>query len=316
MSKAIHNNLSKVTKVSKDVLLTLIISGMFWASASANDNTQNDDSQSNPQTSARSIKVDYTGKAPKLAQGKYDKQKNDAQQGAVQVLNELASEKLERRTRDQVIAQRQQEFTTKAEAINQSTESLSNKNSYGRYLDFFIYSASSRLFDDIDYDGFFRTFGVIFDADVFGSYSGQRARVYADLYLSRNGGPWELYFTTENFTIIDDSSDDEFEVLTTLDAGYTAQYYDVLIDLYEVGYSDIVATISSEDVDALYALPLESADRDQYEQITSSTSVGISAGSSSVYALLLVFFVALIRTRSTASRQSLTQFWVSPKVEK
>ena len=36
----------------------------------------------------------------------------------------------------------------------------------------------------------------------------------------------------------------------------------MLIDLYEVGYGDIVTTVSSNDFDSLYALPLESSDRD------------------------------------------------------
>jgi hypothetical protein len=294
MNIGIHNKLSKITNLSKRLFLTLLVSGVFLGSANAN--TQGDDSQSESQKSARSIKVDYTASAPKLAQGKYDPQKNDAQKAASEALSELATSKLERKTRDQVIAERQQDFTAKADAMNKSMTSASTENSYARrYLEFYIYGASSRLFDDIDYDGFFRTFSVTFDADVFGPYSGQRARVYADLYLSRDGGPWELYFTTEAFTIIDDLSDDEYEVLTTLDVGYNTQYYDVLIDLYEVGYSDIVATISSDDTDALYALPLESADRDHYEQIISSTRVGISAGSISAYLMSLLVIVALMR---------------------
>jgi len=223
MNKGIHNKLSKTTKVSKRIWLTLIISAVLLGSAKAD--TQADESQIDSQTSSRSLKVDYTDTTPKLKQSKYDPQKNDAQQAATQAINALATAKFEKKTRDQVIAERQQHYIAKADATNKSAASSSTQNSYtGGYLEFYIYDAYSRLLEDFDYDGFFRTFSVTFDADVFGPYFGQRARVYADLYLSRDGGPWELYFTTAPFTIIDDRSDDEFEVLTTLDTGYKTQY--------------------------------------------------------------------------------------------
>ncbi|ABV88248.1 choice-of-anchor H family protein [Shewanella pealeana] len=134
----------------------------------------------------------------------------------------------------------------------------------GIYRDFYIYDAYSRLFVDNDYDGFYQTFSVTFDADVEGYYANERADVFAELYLSRNGGPWEHYYTTDIFRIVGNATDDDFEVLTTLESGYRTDHYDVLIDLYEVGYGDIVATVSSNDFDSLYALPLESRDRDDY----------------------------------------------------
>ncbi|MCL1145962.1 choice-of-anchor H family protein [Shewanella marinintestina] len=148
------------------------------------------------------------------------------------------------------------------------TKQIADKNNAnvqfanGVYRDFYIYDAYSRLFVDNDYDGFYQTFSVTFDADVEGYYINERAEVFAELYLSRNGGPWEHYYTTDVFTIFGNATDDDFEVLTTLDFGYRTDHYDVLIDLYEVGYGDIVATVSSNDFDSLYALPLESSDRD------------------------------------------------------
>jgi hypothetical protein len=108
------------------------------------------------------------------------------------------------------------------------------------------------------------------------------------MYLSRNGGPWEHYYTTDVFTIYGDSPDDDFEVLTTLARGYKTDYYDVLIDLYEYGYNDVVATISGDDSDGLYALPLESSDRDEgYEVIHAGAFGGLS--------LSLLGLVAFIR---------------------
>ena len=60
--------------------------------------------------------------------------------------------------------------------------------------------------------------------------------MYAELYLSKNGGPWIHYYTTDNFVIDGDTTDDEHEVITTLRTGYISDEYDVLIDLYEVGF--------------------------------------------------------------------------------
>ncbi|MCL1057689.1 choice-of-anchor H family protein [Shewanella gelidimarina] len=161
----------------------------------------------------------------------------------------------------------------------------------GIYRDFYIYDAYSRLFVDNDVDGFYQTFSVTFDADVNGVYLNERADVFAELYLSRNGGPWEHYYTTDIFSIVGDATNDDFEVLTTLDVGFTPDHYDVLIDLYEVGYGDIVATVSSNDFDSLYALPLESTDWDN-DYIEADSDY---AGSTSWWALLVISLVVLMR---------------------
>ncbi|MFB2638927.1 choice-of-anchor H family protein [Shewanella bicestrii] len=161
------------------------------------------------------------------------------------------------------------------------------------YHSFAIFDASSRLFEDFDYDGFYQTFSVTFDVDVFGSYLNERADLFAELYLSRNGGPWVHYYTTDVFTIYGDSTQDDYEVLTTLYTGYPTDHYDVLIDVYEVGYSDIVATISADDTDGLYALPLESSDRDRVDEVI---VVEESGGALSIFALLgLGLFAALCK---------------------
>lgn len=163
------------------------------------------------------------------------------------------------------------------------------------YRDFYIYDAYSRLFVDNDFDGFYQTFSVTFDADVSGAYINETANVFAELYLSRNGGPWEHYYTTDIFTIFGDATDDDYEVLTTLESGYTTDHYDVLIDLYEVGYGDIVATVSSSDFDSLYALPLESSYWDD-EYIEIETEHG---GSMSLWGILVIFALGLSRRNLT-----------------
>lgn len=125
--------------------------------------------------------------------------------------------------------------------------------------DFYFYDARSQLRVDRDQDGYHSEFRIEFDAD---SRVGD-ALVYARLYLRRAGeSDWQLYRTTDEFWIYGQSNSDEYYVTTTLDSGFPTSEYDVLIDLYEVGYSGVVATIdASDDVD-LFDLPLEEAGLD------------------------------------------------------
>jgi hypothetical protein len=126
--------------------------------------------------------------------------------------------------------------------------------------DFSFFDASSTLLDDRDNDGFHREFRVRFDADV---VSGS-ALVYARLYLRRAGDrDWLLYHETDDFEIFEDDGDDDYFVSATLDDGWPTGDYDVLIDLYESGFSDVVATIGPFDSDALALLPLEETGLDQ-----------------------------------------------------
>lgn len=120
--------------------------------------------------------------------------------------------------------------------------------------DFYIYDAVSTLRQDRDGDAYHSEFRVRFDADVrIGD-----ALVYARLYLRRAGeSEWYLYRETDDFWIYGQSNDDDYYVTTTLDAGYATGEYDVLIDLYEVGYNGIVATLGPLDSGALSYLPLE-----------------------------------------------------------
>jgi hypothetical protein len=85
------------------------------------------------------------------------------------------------------------------------------------------------------------------------------ALVYAKLYIRRVGdsGAWRLYHTTDEFRIFGQSGTDDYYVDTTLDDGFPTADYDVLIDLYESGYSNAVATLDAYDTSALSYLPLE-----------------------------------------------------------
>ncbi len=135
---------------------------------------------------------------------------------------------------------------------------------------FSFYSADSTLNQDLDGDLYYSDFSLTFDAD----FDGGSADVYAVIYYSRNNSDWTELTETEVFNIYLDDASDEYTLSTTLNYGFPTGDYDILIDLYEDGVSGIVATISSDDVDSLYALPLE--DR-EHEVVTNSSQISFVA---------------------------------------
>ncbi|MCP4411318.1 MAG: hypothetical protein GY808_01915 [Gammaproteobacteria bacterium] len=121
------------------------------------------------------------------------------------------------------------------------------------YSGFYISSVDVSLYGDFDSDGYSSEFTINFDADT--DYSS--ATVYALLYISYEGGPWELYYETDYFNIYGWSSSDNLSVSTILTSGYPSGRYDVLIDLYDEYDNALVATLSSYDTYALADLYLE-----------------------------------------------------------
>ncbi|MES9828491.1 MAG: choice-of-anchor H family protein [Candidatus Thiodiazotropha sp.] len=144
-----------------------------------------------------------------------------------------------------------------------------------------IFDAHTVISRDDDDDGYYHRIKVIFDADT----SGDEVWVYARLYLSLEGGPWNHYYTTDLFPIEGDVSDDEYEVVTRLLDGYPSGYYDVLIELYD-GDNDLLAVNYGpyEDGD-LAVLPLEDSYRDDYG----------GGGASGLMTLLLALTLLVIR---------------------
>jgi len=125
-------------------------------------------------------------------------------------------------------------------------------------VDFWFYTADVVLFGDHDGDGYFKGIDLLFDADTyFSSFD-----VYAVVYLSYDGGAWNEYAATENFTIFGASSDDEFVVVTELVDGYPRGSYDILIELFDAYDDSFLAYFGPDDTSELAFLPLEDAYRD------------------------------------------------------
>ena len=124
--------------------------------------------------------------------------------------------------------------------------------------DFWIYYADVELFSDDDNDGYFYGIDVLFDADTYYEV----ADVYAALYLSYEGGPWNEYAVTDTFSIFGATSDDEYVVVTELMSGYPTGSYDLLIELYDAYDGAFVADMGPENNPDLAFLPLEDFNRD------------------------------------------------------
>ena len=205
-------------------------------------------------------------------------------------------------TRNEVINQKHQQARKQSSAcLFKKMAEIPNVNTSRRSFSegsFVIYEGYSQLIEDYDSDGYYQTFSVTFDADLITYNPYDEAAVYAELYLSENGGPWQHYYTSDSFIIHGESSDDAFEVYSTLAQGFNPNHYDVLIDLYEVGYPNIVASYSSDDSNSLYALPLESSDYDvEYYEETH-----IYGGSGSIIGLMIIIFILAMRRLNHQSK--------------
>ncbi len=123
---------------------------------------------------------------------------------------------------------------------------------------FWIYSATTDLFNDVDGDGYYHYLRVRFDADTFFT----DAYVYAELYLSWDGETWEQYFVTEDFLVQGSTSFDEYEVETEFVTGYPTGLYDVLIELYDADFGTFVDEFGPFQSSDFSILPIEDLDHD------------------------------------------------------
>jgi hypothetical protein len=139
----------------------------------------------------------------------------------------------------------------------------------GRLLS--IFDARTVISRDDDDDGYYHRLKVIFDADT----SGSEVWVYARLYLSLEGGPWNHYFTTDPFPITGDATDDEYEVVTRLLDGYPTGYYDVLIELYDADFDTLETNYGPYEDSDLAVLPLEDSYRDDYDNYGGGGATGL-----------------------------------------
>jgi hypothetical protein len=158
--------------------------------------------------------------------------------------------------------------------------------SYHYGSDITIYDASTTLISDFDDDGFYHRFSVGIDVDTLSSTSW----VYAKLYLSYEGGPWNYYASSDDFHIHGDSELDIYVVETELADGFPPGYYDIRIELYDAEYGDWLLSYGPYDDDSLSALPLEDSVYDDVYYSSGYTTEVIVAGHGGLSIWLLAVF--------------------------
>lgn len=125
-------------------------------------------------------------------------------------------------------------------------------------FDFWFYDADVVLFNDDDRDGYYHGVDLLFDIDT----NFAAADIYAVMYLSLEGGPWNEYAATEDFTIFGASSADEYVVVTELMSGYPTGSYDLLVEIFDAFDGTYLGSFGPEDTSELAYLPLEDYNRD------------------------------------------------------
>lgn len=182
---------------------------------------------------------------------------------------------------DQADVDEHQALVVSGGRIEATAQRLFAAHDFGRELSIFdAYTVISRDDDD---DGYYHRIKVVLDADT----SGDEVWVYARLYLSLEGGPWNHYYTTDLFPVEGDVSDDEYEVVTRLLDGYPTGYYDVLIELYDADDDLLAVNYGPYEDGDLAVLPLEDSYRDDY-----------GGGGATGLMILLLSLVAVSRLRA------------------
>lgn len=164
-------------------------------------------------------------------------------------------------------------------------------------VDFWFYLVDVELYADDDRDGYFSGIDLLFDVDTYYSV----ADVYAVAYLSFEGGPWEEYAVTEDFTIFGSSGTDDYVIVTDLVSGYPTGDYDVLVEIFDADTNDFLAFMGPEDTSELAFLPLEDMERDA--PFGGDTRVTVNHGGGGSIDLLLL---ALLGLTGLAFRQRTT----------
>ena len=169
--------------------------------------------------------------------------------------------------------------------------------------DVFIYDVSTDLISDVDQDGFYHRYSVAIDADTIFHTS----YIYAELYLSYEGGPWNYYASSDNYLIHSDSEMDAFIIETELADGYPTGYYDLRIEIYDVETGAWLTSYGPYDDASLNALPLEDSYDDSFDETgwyPVETEIIVASHGGSLSWLTMPLSILILIARRFAMKQS------------
>lgn len=241
-------------KIAKTILpLGISISSIFFAASAVADQPQSSIAGKSNTTSIVESK-DGTEGAEKQSNKEPVDVNRTSTYSSKQVTTDLKAElKLEL---DKSTAKTRSEMRAQKSDLPETSE----KGSSSSLNHLYFYDASVYLSEDYDGDGYYTKLSVNFDVD---AYYNDYYDVYAELFIRKNGeSVWTHYYTTNVFTIYGDNYSDDYTVTTKLHSGFPPGRYEVLIDLFEYGYSGVVDTITEYDDPDLGWLPLEDSTYD------------------------------------------------------
>lgn len=158
-------------------------------------------------------------------------------------------------------------------------------------IDFWVYDADVQLFNDDDADGYYHGIDLLFDVDT--NFSS--AEIYAVVYLSYEGGPWNEYAATEDITIFDSSGSDEYGLVTELMQGYPTGSYDLLIEIFDAYDGTFLADFGPIDSSAMSFLPLEDFNRDApIDEVQIAVSHGGGGGALDAWMLSMLVLLLIV----------------------
>lgn len=157
---------------------------------------------------------------------------------------------------------------------------------------FEIFDSWVELSGDLDDDGYYHQIRIMFDADVNTAVE----TVYVKLYLSREGGDWYQYATSDLFEIYSDSVDDTYEVVTELLDGYQPGFYEVMIELHSLYHPGVVASRILNSFNTGVDIALEDLSYDESYRVVLIDD-GYADGHSGSFSLSGLMMLALLLIR-------------------
>ncbi len=184
--------------------------------------------------------------------------------------------------------------TTETSAKKKALETIKNKSRDSiqslNDTEFWIYDSWVTTHNDYDYDGYYTTLNIEFDADTVFS----QVPVYAVIYLGKND-VFDSIHVTSVFNIYGDDSNDAFIIESDLVSGFPPYDYEILIELYDADHDVLVAASDGYwDADLAY-VSLESENYDIVEETV--VVVEEHGGAIFIPALLALFGIALYRRK-------------------
>ncbi len=121
-----------------------------------------------------------------------------------------------------------------------------------------VSTVSVVLHHDNDLDGYYQAFDLRLDVDTDGAVEW----IYLKVYVSYEGGPWNLLHRSGEYPVGSHRFGNEIELTTFLDSGYPTGFYDFRIELFDADGGRWLRSLGPYDHSSLATLALEDGRRD------------------------------------------------------